>query len=221
MSRQAEASKDGRVVRGVETRARIFAATKAELAKRGADLTLDHVAARLGLTKQAVLYHFPTKDRLLVELSMLGIAEEADAMCAAVVPTKTAGEAVRGFMRANVEFHLKNLQRFRLTYVRGQVVPGTKDTLTKAERDSGIYAQTTRMYAALEAKLKGDPNFPADLDARKLAVAVHLAAIGFATMAGELQAVDDSMKLPIDQYANELVTALLVGLAPRASRARR
>lgn len=208
-------------MRGAETRVRIFAATKAELAKRGAELTLDHVAARLGLTKQAVLYHFPTKDRLLVEISMLGIAEEADAMCAAVATAKTAGEAVRAFIRANVEFHLGNLHRFRLTYVRGQVVPGTKDTLTKGERASGIYAQTARMYAALEAKLRADANFPAELDARKLAVAVHLAAIGFATMAGELQAVDDSMKLPIDQYASELVTALLVGLAPRTSRSRR
>src|SRR5437763_19659 len=62
------ATTDALSARGAETRDRILAATRSELRKRGQDLTLDHIAARLAVTKQAVLYHFPSKDRLLVEL---------------------------------------------------------------------------------------------------------------------------------------------------------
>src|SRR5450755_5004728 len=98
--------RDARMARGAQTRSRILTATRAVLARHGQDLTLDHVAERLGLTKQAVLYHFPSKDRLLVELALLGVAEEAEAMVAAVAPARSAAEAVRRFLRASVAFHL-------------------------------------------------------------------------------------------------------------------
>ena len=171
--------------RGAETRHRILAATRAELRKRGQDLTLDHIAARLALTKQAVLYHFPSKDRLLVELALRGVADEADAMVAALADARSSADAIHRFLSASLAFHLSDIERFRLIYVRAQVVPGAKDTLTIAEREARLYPVTARMYGALEQRLVADRGFPGHLDARTLAVAVHLAAIGFATMAGE------------------------------------
>ncbi|HSY41654.1 MAG TPA: helix-turn-helix domain-containing protein [Polyangia bacterium] len=204
-------TEDARVARGAQTRSRILTATRAVLARQGQDLTLDHVAARLGLTKQAVLYHFPSKDRLLVELALLGVAEEAEAMIAAVAPARTAAEAVRRFLRASLGFHLADLERFRLIYVRAQVVRGAKDTLPSAERKARIYPFTSRMYEALEEKLRDDAGFPKHLEPRTLAVAIHLAAIGYATMAGELQGAKDAMKLPFERYADELATAISGG----------
>src|SRR5450432_4398249 len=130
---------DARAARGAQTRNRIIAATRAELRRHGQDLTLDHVAARLALTKQAVLYHFPSKDRLLVELALLGVAQEAEAMIAAVAPARSAADAVRRFLRASVAFHLADLERFRLIYMRAQVVPGAKDSLPAAVRSARIY----------------------------------------------------------------------------------
>src|SRR5260221_4052018 len=93
---------DARAIRGAETRNRILVATRAELKKHGQDLTLDHIAARLALTKQAVLYHFPSKDRLFVELALLGLAEEADAMVAALAHAPSAADAVHRFLSANL-----------------------------------------------------------------------------------------------------------------------
>jgi AcrR family transcriptional regulator len=203
--------RDARIARGAQTRSRILTATRAVLARQGQDLTLDHVAERLGLTKQAVLYHFPSKDRLLVELALLGVAEEAEAMIAAVAPARSAAEAVRRFLRASIAFHLADLERFRVIYVRAQVVRGAKDTLPSGERKARIYPFTSRMYEALEEKLRDDPGFPKHLEPRTLAVAIHLAAIGYATMAGELEGAKDAMKLPFERYADELATAISGG----------
>ena len=208
------------MARGAETRERIIAATRTALARHGQDLTLDQVAADLGLTKQAVLYHFPSKDRLLVELALLGIAEEAEAMVAALAPARTAADAVRRFLSANFAFHQADLERFRLIYVRAQVFPGAKDSI-RGERHTRIYPVTARMYAALEAKLRAGPRFPRRLDARTLAVAVHLAAIGYATMAGELEGVHETMKLPFGRYIDELASAIGAGFTPRTRRPRR
>ena len=212
---------DARVARGAETRNRILVATRVELRKHGQDLTLDHIAARLALTKQAVLYHFPSKDRLLVELALLGLAEEADAMVAALAHARSAADAVHRFLSANLAFHLADLERFRLIYVRAQVVPGAKDTLSSSERKARLYPVTARMYTALEEKLLSDTSFPGHLDARTLAVAVHLAAIGYATMAGELEGAKDAMKLPFQRYVDELSAAIDGGIGkPGANRRR-
>jgi AcrR family transcriptional regulator len=208
---------DALSVRGAETRDRIVVATRAELGKRGQDLTLDHIAARLAVTKQAVLYHFPSKDRLLGELALRGVAEEADAMVAALTPARSAADAVHRFLDASLAFHLADLERFRLIYVRAQVVPGAKDTLAPAQRRARLYPETARMYSALEEKLAADPSFPDHLDARTLAVAVHLAAVGFATMAGELEGAKDSMKLPFQRYVDELSAAIGGGLGKAAT----
>jgi AcrR family transcriptional regulator len=215
------ATPDALSARGAATRDRILAATRTELRKRGQDLTLDHIAARLAVTKQAVLYHFPSKDRLLVELSLQGVAEEASAMVAGVANARSAADAVRCFLSASLTFHLADLERFRLIYVRAQVVPGAKDTLPKAEREARLYPVTARMYKALEEKLLADPDFPDHLDARTLAVAVHLAAIGFATMAGELAGAKDAMKLPFHRYVSELAAAIVGGIGKGAGRSPR
>jgi AcrR family transcriptional regulator len=212
---------DARIVRGTETRNRILVATRVELGKHGPNLTLDHIAARLALTKQAVLYHFPSKDRLLIELGLLGLAEEADAMVAAMEHARSAVDAVHRFFRANLTFHLADLERFRLIYVRAQVVPGAKDTLPPSERKARLYPVTARMYTALEEKLLSDASFPGHLDARTLAVAVHLAAIGYATMAGELEGAKDAMKLPFQRYVDELSAAIGGGIGRVGSNRRR
>jgi AcrR family transcriptional regulator len=218
---KARSSSDARVARGAETRARILATTRAELRRCGQDMTLDDIAARLAITKQAVLYHFPSKDRLLVELALGGIAEEAAAMIAAVESATSAGDAIRRFLLASVAFHTADLERFRLIYVRAQVVPGAKDSMPPAERAERLYPVTSRMYAALEAKLRADPKFPRSLEPRTLAVSVHLAALGFATMAGELEGGKDNMKLSYERYAEELARTISLGFAANTSRTRR
>jgi hypothetical protein len=52
-------------------------------------------------------------------------------------------------------------------------------------------------------------------------VAVHLAAVGFATMAGELEGAKDAMKLPFQRYVDELSAAIAGGIGKGAGRSRR
>jgi AcrR family transcriptional regulator len=209
---------DARAARGADTRRRILDATRSELAKEGADLTLDGVAARLSMTKQAVLYHFPSKGRLLVELALEGVLEESDAMIAAVDKASSAADAVRRFVRANMQFHLGDLERFRLIYVRAGVVRGAKDSLPLAERKERLYPVTSRMYAALEAKLRADRRLPADVDPRTFAVGVHLASLGYATMASHLEGAGETMKQSFEEYAEATVSVLARGLGEEKKR---
>ena len=136
---------DARIVRGTETRNRILVATRVELRKHGQDLTLDHIAARLALTKQAVLYHFPSKDRLLIELALLGLAEEADAMVAAMEHARSAVDAVHRFLRANLAFHPRRSQRSPDLRARPGG-GGQGDATPPSERKARLYPVTARMY---------------------------------------------------------------------------
>jgi AcrR family transcriptional regulator len=211
-------SKDARAVRGAETRLRILEATRAELAREGADLTLDGVAARVALTKQAVLYHFPSKERLLVELALEGIVQESDAMVRAVEPASSGADAVRRFVRANLAFHLADLERFRLIYVRAGVVRGAKDSFALAERKERLYPVTSRMYDALEAKLRADRQTRPEVDPRTLAVSIHLASLGYATMASHLAGARETMKRSFEEYADVAATVLARGLGEEPKR---
>jgi AcrR family transcriptional regulator len=201
---------DIRSQRSAETRRRILLATKTVLIARGSDLTLDEVAAELGLTKQAVLYHFPSKDRLLVELALQAVAAESEAMVSALAGSKGL-DALRRFVRANLAFHRADLERFRVVYLRGQVMPGARAGLTAEERATRLYPVTARMYEVLEGCIRRDRRLRAGIDARRLAVAVHLATLGFVTMAGTLEVSSDAMKLPLDDYAEELIALVIRG----------
>lgn len=203
---------DARAARGAETKERILEATRAELNAVGsADLTLDGVASRLSMTKQAVLYHFASKDRLLVELALEAIVEESDAMVHAIASARTAGDAVRRFVRACVAFHLADLERFRLVYIRAGVVRGAKASLTMPERNQKLYPVTSRMYDALEAKLARG-KLPRGVDARTLAVSIHLAALGYATMGSHLAGVGETMKRSFEDYAEAAALVLANGI---------
>ena len=105
--------------------------------------------------------------------------------------------------------------------MRAQVVPGAKDTLLPSERKARLHPVTARMYEALEHKLISDASFSGHLDARTLAVAIHLASIGFATMAGELGGAKDAMKLPLQRYVDELAAAIGGGITRAGSSRRR
>ena len=86
----------------------LLEAARAVVAERGGGgLTLDAVAAHAGLSKGGVLYHFPTKEALIVAM----IEKELDAMdqaLEAATAEEAAGEAPRAgaFARAYIRVSL-------------------------------------------------------------------------------------------------------------------
>jgi AcrR family transcriptional regulator len=187
-----------------DTRTRILRISRDLVRAKGPrGLTFDAVAKRLGKSKQAVLYWFPTKDRLLAETLLPDLAAEAGAARAALQGRHGAG-AVRAFVEAVAGFHLEDLERFRLVYLAPQsgALPVSAEALqTSAARVPEI---TAPMYADLAACLDGPP------DARRReAVAIHAAVLGLILMVALTESVAD----PLAHDPADLVDALARRLA--------
>ncbi len=185
------------VARATDTKARIVVAARRLLQAGGpSKVTFDAVAAEVGITKQAVIYWFPTKARLGAALVLPALEAEGAAVQGAVSGLKGA-QAAEAALRALAAFHLADLERFRLMYlapqmggVRGEVV------------DPEIHAMTARMYGALAAALGDGAEEP---EIRRRAVALHAAVVGLVTMVALADALGD----PLKHGAGDLVEALV------------
>ena len=196
-----------------DRRADILDAARAVLARSGfAGLTFEAVARELRVTKQAIIYWYPTKEALQRELGLEIISGEAEAMTAAVQVTGDAGAAISAFLHACVAHHVADLRSFRLLYVLPQLMADGRPLLTQADREAHVYPATARMYSALQAAILSDPHRNPAIDARALAVAVHCAAIGVSTMLGLMAASGDNLKQPNDVLLGALASALAQGV---------
>jgi AcrR family transcriptional regulator len=139
-------------------------------------LTFDAVARRLGKSKQAVLYWFPTKDVLLAETLMPDLAAEAGAARAAI-GGRRGTDAVRAFVEAVASFHLEDLDRFRLVYLT---------PVARADHPArSRLAETAALPVAdLAACLDGAPQ-----TTRTEAATIHAAVLGLVFV---LAAADDA-----------------------------
>lgn len=193
----------------MKTKDRIILAAQQILATGGLGaLSFDAIARALGVSKQAVLYWFPSKPDLLAELFVGWLQAEADAAEAALADCAAGPPAIAAFVRTIAAFHLGNLDRFRLMYLVPQTLgtgpqdPGDRRVLPQ------IHATTGRLYAALASRLLAPP-----AEARQQAVAIHAAVLGLVLMAGLADSIGDPLKHPSDA----LVSALIVRLAGQAA----
>lgn len=203
---------DARTRRGEQTRHRILDATRALLVEHGQDLTLAAIAKRLGVTKQAVLYHYSTKEAVLVELGMRAYEAEADCAVAAVARAR-GPKAIKAYAEALLSFYLEDLERFRLLYLRAQMYKNTLEWFPTEEREKRLYPTTGRMYGAVEQAMKRG-KLRRGTDTRATVVAVHMAVIGIATMYGLTNDEGDAMVQPIETYLAAMVNAWMRGVSP-------
>jgi AcrR family transcriptional regulator len=198
--------------RGSDTRAAIVAEGLRLMREEGPGVvTLDRVAEGVGVTKQAVLYHFGSKRGLLVALVFSAFEDEADRLTRSVERATSAAEAVRAFLSTAVDYYLADLQRFRAIYITVQAY-GAPAELGDAERAQAVYPTTSRIYGALEQALAADPSVDASLDLRRTAVGIHFAAIGIACYAGLLDATGDSLRHDLRALTAELAEVIGRGL---------
>lgn len=186
-------------------------------------LTFDAVAERVGVSKQAVIYYFPTKLDLVREIILPELRAETELLVAAVAGATSAPDAVARFVHACIGYHLQRLDLFRLKYLLAQLDPdGAREPGPAFMRECNV--ETSRMYGALADQLAADPTFRAELDARQTAVAVHMACLGFATMFGLADAIGDPMKHGIPVLVDTLVrsfTGITTAAPPRSQPRRR
>ena len=164
-------------------------------------VSFDAIAARLGRSKQAVLYWFPTKADLLGAMFLPWLEAEAEIAEAALEPAAGRNDAIERFVRGVAEFHLADLNRYRMMYL----VPQTTKPLQR--QATGIVADvhpiTDRIYGALAAYLEGAPGAE-----RKEAVAIHSAVLGLVLMVSLADGLNDPLKHSADDLIDALVDVL-------------
>lgn len=197
--------------RNGETAEKILAAARDIVSKRGPDgLTFDAVAEGVGISKQAVLYWYPNKARLIEALVRPALVAEATAGMSAIVPGATASEAIRAFVGALAAFHISDLDRFRLMYVApqiGQRPARGSQMLTTLGR---IHPATTEMYDTLADALVTGGRYDKVKDARKAAAAIHTALLGLILRV----AMSDALNQPMRHRDDGLIDALVDVMAP-------
>ena len=188
------------------TRDRILEAAAALVSVGGLDaVTFDAVAARLGVTKQAVIYWFPSKVALLSALALPGLRAEARAAIDAASEASCPAEAARAVVRTVIDFHLGDLPRFRLMYLSPQIGVTVAARQTAEELVKQVHPVTGEMYAAIAAALADGPA------ARETAVALHMAALGHVLMAALTDAIGDPLRHAPETLADRLADILATG----------
>jgi AcrR family transcriptional regulator len=192
------------------TREAILATAARIITQTGAaSLTFQTLGETLGVTKQAIIYWFPSKSDLARELIVPALELEADAVASAVEGATSARDAIELFLRALVAFHSADLGRFRMIYVAAQFDPETWQVSEVPKFSDRIHVATSRMYGALEAVLQKAPDLADPAGARRAAVATHMAGIGALTMLSLADVIDDPLAHPVDKLVDTLVALTL------------
>lgn len=183
----------------LDTAARLISETGA------ASMTFQTLGDRLGVSKQAIIYWFPSKADLARELVIPALELEADAVIVALRRVKSARRAIELFLRALIAFHLNDLGRFRLIYVVAQFDTEIWKVADLPHVTDPIHAATSRMYASLEGILRQASDFADPAAARITAAAVHTSAVGLLSMISLAEAIHD----PLAHSSTGLVAALV------------
>lgn len=192
------------------TRESILRSAEAVLLRDGLDaLTLDAIAAELGLTKQGLYYHYPSKEVLLAELALQEWTAAADAAHAATKAAATAADALEALVRSYVARYAQRLPMFRLA-TQGSLLSPQAARLARQQLDA-IRPLNDLMYGPTERKLRAAQRAgraDAALDPRRLAFIAHTSAMGLLTMQLMVSSVDDPLRHPPKALVDELCRTL-------------
>lgn len=186
-----------------ETNKQILSIAREILASEGLGaVSFDAIARRLGRSKQAILYWYPSKHDLLAAMFLPWLESEAETASHAVSMSSGRSEAVGSFIRSVAGFHLADLDRFRMMYLVPQTTSTKSPDRGKLVAGDKVYPVTNRLYGALADHLLGEPDA-----ARKEAVAIHSAVLGLVLMISFAAALHDPLKHDPEDLIQSLIDA--------------
>ena len=106
------------------------------LEQKGAELTLRHLARKVGVTPTAVYHHFKDKDALLAAVAEEGFTLLAGAMQAAGAREKSARDKLEAIGRAYVKFAVAHRGHFRVMFSTSLAAAWKKAPLSEISRAS-------------------------------------------------------------------------------------
>ena len=176
-------------------RAQIVEAATETLAEVGyAHASLARIAARLGISKGVISYHFAGKDDLIAEI-VSQVLQRAWAYIQPRIEAQTTGpEMLRAYIESHFEFMRDNPKQLSaVVEIVRATIAGAKSPFT-GDRDGAVH-----MLAALLTRFQAAGDLRADFDPNAMAIAIR-AVIDAAPGRVADPAFD------IDQYAREAVT---------------
>lgn len=174
-----------------------------------AGVTYEAIGQQLGVTKQAVIYWFRTKEDLLRALALDAVAAESQALQDAIATEPADLQVPRAVLHAMLRHHSqRGFADLRLMYMSSQLLPEARTILRPEDLQQAVYPVTGAFYAALAARL--EPRV--GQRARVVASSIHLAGLGLCTMAGLMEATGDTMKASFEAQADALGDLFAAGL---------
>jgi AcrR family transcriptional regulator len=177
-----------------------------ELVERGSltAVTFQALADKLGVSKQAIIYWYPSKWELMADCSLPIIRQEADALIAALTGSRDAPDAIERFIRAFASHYGSRLPQFRVLYMIHPL--GIEPNAPEQQAAlAPVHRVTASIYGALEAAIARDGEFANGANPRQLAVATHMSAIGLITMFALADALGDPLIHPLDKMVDAMV----------------
>ena len=193
----------------VPTRERILDAALASFGRRGYEATsLDQLASSLGVTKQTILHHFGSKERLLDSVLDRSATELADALEAALAKAGPGFERVEALVRAVFRLAARRPELLGLLREVSRLGPPATDRLMGA-----LQPLIDRARSFLEAEM--DAGNVRRQDARLLLLTTYSTVIGVATEVEVLRALGyEPTARSLVRRRRELLSFLRSALVP-------
>jgi TetR/AcrR family transcriptional regulator len=186
----------------------ILTAARAVLVREGiSGLTLDAVAAEADLSKPSLFYYFRSKEDLVGELAVEGLAREVEVLEAAVASAPGGVEALSALVRAKVDLYAEDLDGFRVVYLWPQLLGRQSD----AQRER-VYALSARLNDALEARLQVEARagrLAPGFQPRRLANVAWTVAHGLLSLVAGLENAGGNTRYTLTQLRDEACALLL------------
>ncbi|MFF2486181.1 TetR/AcrR family transcriptional regulator [Microbacterium sp. NPDC058062] len=133
---------------GASRREQVLHEAEVLFAERGyVETSLDLVATRLGIKRQAIYYYFPSKDAILVEI----VVRTGGALKRAVMPTfdsdLSPSAKLEHVVRIHIDHVLRNSESFRIQFA--EVPRMAPEFIQKVRRDEQAYVR--QVVAVIEA----------------------------------------------------------------------
>ena len=185
------------------------------ISRKGASaVTFQALASAFDVSKQAIIYWYPTKWTLVADICLPLMRAEAEALLPAITDSPTARDAVARVVRAFVGHYKDRLRQFRLLYLPEPLGVTRPNARAQQAALAPVHAITSSVYKALEDKITSDSTYLAGVSPRRAAVAVHMAAVGLVTMFAAADALGDPMLHSEDDMVDALTAVLLAKGAP-------
>lgn len=164
-------------------------AVVAELGVRG--FSLEQVARRVGLTKQAVYHYFDSKEAVLAEVAVGEMTRAADAVADAVARTAGAADAIEAMLRTYFAAFVDRLRLFQLCYTAMpalEAMPAPDATLlARLHRLNDLVLGGVAGHIVRERGLAPDA-------ARRLAFVAYTSVLGLLAIRALTEAASDPLR---------------------------